>query len=148
MKEITVIMLSKAKQSKAKQSNNCILINDLNFYIYQIFRAFSFLNLFFGFAKILSFAETNIRRWRGILWERGYSRSNTIYVGCFTRQSRTLVSFVVTVKNNFAILNLVKYFLTLIKFNFDSLHKENKNPYLVINKNSFLRRYYYAKFLL
>ena len=40
-----------------------------------------------------------------------------------------------TVKNNFATLNLVKYFLTLIKFNFDSLHKENKNPYLVINKN-------------
>ena len=39
-----------------------------------------------------------------------------------------------TVKNDFSILNLVESFLTSIKFNFDSLHKENKNPCLVINK--------------
>ena len=32
-------------------------------------------------------------------------------------------------------LNLVKSFLTLIKFNFDSLSRKIKNPYLVINKN-------------
>ena len=37
-------------------------------------------------------------------------------------------------------LNLVKSFLTLIKFTFDSLSRKIKNPCLVINKNSFLRR--------
>ena len=36
-------------------------------------------------------------------------------------------------------LNLVKSFLTLIKFNFDSLSRKIKNPCLIINKNSFLR---------
>ena len=45
-------------------------------------------------------------------------------------------------------VNLVKSFLTLIKFNFDSLLRKIKNPCLVINKNSFIRRYYYVKFLL
>ena len=39
-----------------------------------------------------------------------------------------------TVKNNFAILNLVKSFLTLIKFNFDSLSRKIKISCLVINK--------------
>ena len=40
-------------------------------------------------------------------------------------------------------LNLVKSFLTLIKFNFDSLSRKIKNPCLVINKNFlfYLRRY-------
>ena len=36
-------------------------------------------------------------------------------------------------------LNLVKSFLTLIKFNFDSLSRKIKISCLVINKNSFLR---------
>ena len=39
-----------------------------------------------------------------------------------------------TVKNNFKILNLVKSFLTSIKFTFDSLSRKIKNPCLVINK--------------
>ncbi len=43
-----------------------------------------------------------------------------------------------TIKNNFANLNLVKTFLTSITF--DSLSRKIKNPCLVINKNSFLRR--------
>ena len=34
-------------------------------------------------------------------------------------------------------LNLVKSFLTLIKFNFDSLLRKIKNPYLVINNLKF-----------
>ena len=38
-------------------------------------------------------------------------------------------------KNNFIILNLVKSFLTSIKFTFDSLSRKIKNPCLVINKN-------------
>ena len=37
-------------------------------------------------------------------------------------------------KNDFANLNLVKSFLTLIKFTFDSLSRKIKNPCLVINK--------------
>ena len=41
-------------------------------------------------------------------------------------------------KNNFAILNLVKTILTLIKFNFDRLLMKIKNHYLVINKNLFI----------
>ena len=57
MNKTTVIMLSKAKQSKAKQSkakqsHDCILSNNLNFYIYQIFKAFYFLSVRFHFAKI------------------------------------------------------------------------------------------------
>ena len=42
-------------------------------------------------------------------------------------------------ENNFVIPNLVKTFLTLFKFTFDSLSRKIKNPCLVINKNSFLR---------
>ena len=38
-------------------------------------------------------------------------------------------------KNNFAILNLVKSFLTLVKFTFDSLSRKIKIPCLVINFN-------------
>ncbi len=40
---------------------------------------------------------------------------------------------------NFAILNLVKSFLTSIKFTFDNLSRKIKNPCLVINKNSFFK---------
>ena len=46
-------------------------------------------------------------------------------------------AFYYGLKNNFAILNLVKSFLTFIKFNFDSLSREIKNSCLVINKNLF-----------
>ncbi len=46
-----------------------------------------------------------------------------------------LRSLAMTIKNNFAILNLVKTFLTSITF--DSLSRKIKNPCLVINKNSF-----------
>ena len=42
-------------------------------------------------------------------------------------------------KNNFAILNLVKSFLTLVKITFDNLSRKIKNPCLVINKNLFSR---------
>ena len=40
-------------------------------------------------------------------------------------------------KNNFIILNLIKSFLTSIKFTFDNLSRKIKNPCLVINKNLF-----------
>ena len=45
MDKTTVIMLSKAKQSKAKQSNNCLLNNNFKFYIFQFLNAFKFLSV-------------------------------------------------------------------------------------------------------
>ena len=41
----TVILLSKAKQSKAKQSYNCLLNNNFKFYISQFLKAFKFLSV-------------------------------------------------------------------------------------------------------
>ena len=52
-------------------------------------------------------------------------RSNPICVDCFT-------PFAMTIKNNFANLNLVKTFLTSITF--DSLSEKIKNLRLVIKK--------------
>ena len=86
MNKNTVNLLSKAKQSKAKQSHNCLLNNNFKFYISQFLNAFKFLNV------------------------------------------------------SILLHNLVKTFLTSIKFTFDSLSRKIKNPCLVINKNSFLRR--------
>ena len=43
-------------------------------------------------------------------------------------------NYIYALKNNFAIINLVKTFLTSIKFNFDSLSRKIKNPCLVIKK--------------
>ena len=41
----TVNLLSKAKQSKAKQSYNCLLNNNFKFYIFQFLKAFKFLSV-------------------------------------------------------------------------------------------------------
>ena len=46
-----------------------------------------------------------------------------------------------TVKNNFSILNLVKSFLTLIKFNFYNLSIENKNINLDIKNLKVIKEY-------
>ena len=40
----TINSLSKAKQSKAKQSHNCLLNNNFKFYISQFLKAFKFLS--------------------------------------------------------------------------------------------------------
>ena len=64
------------------------------------------------------------------------NRSNLLYLDSHD----FLRSLAMTIKNNFANLNLVKTFLTLIKITFDSLSRKIKNPCLVINKNSFSRR--------
>ena len=89
----TVILLSKAKQSKAKQNHNCLLNNNFKFYIFQFLKAFKFLSV------------------------------------------------------SILLHNLVKSFLTSIKFNFDRLSRKIKNTCLVINKNFlfYLRRYYEIK---
>ena len=60
-------------------------------------------------------------------------RSNPNLKKFYTKWIASGDAFAMTIENNFAILNLVKSFLTSI--NFDSLPKENKNPCLVINKN-------------
>ena len=81
MNKNTVILLSKAKQSKAKQSHNCLLNNNFKSYISQFLKAFKFLSV------------------------------------------------------SILLHNLVKTFLTSIKFTFDSLSRKIKNPCLVINTN-------------
>ena len=123
------------KQSKAKPLLY-LLTNNLNFYISQIFRAFNFLNVFFSFEKSLSLRV---------------ERSNLYKLDCHD----FLQSLAMTTKNNFANINnkvasapcvlfhelltqgvktaLLYNFLTLIKFNFDSLSRKIKNPCLVIN---------------
>ena len=75
----TINSLSKAKQSKAKQSHNCLLNNNFKFYISQSLKAFKFLSV------------------------------------------------------SILLHNLVKSFLTSIKFTFDNLSE--RNLCLVINKN-------------
>ena len=118
-------MLSKAKQSKAKQSYYYILTNNFKFYISQFFSAFNFLSVSFDFSKTLSL--------RVRLKSDFVERSNPNLKKFYTKWIASGDAFAMTVKNNFSILNLVKSFLTSI--NFDSLPKENKNPCLVINKN-------------
>ena len=88
----------------------------------------SFLSIFIYFVKISSLIENSLSL-------RGFAEA--IYkIGLL----HSFHSFAMTIKNNFANLNLVKSFLTSIKFNFDSLSRKIKNPCLVINKNSFSRR--------
>ncbi|WP_432633188.1 hypothetical protein [Brachyspira sp.] len=117
----------------------------------------SLVKTFLQYSESPSFAETKVRRWRGVLWERGVSRSNpnlvkfnfynlislinkfytkwiaTPHAVCLTASARNdKFKIYNDDKNNFAILNLVKSFLTFITF--DSLSRKIKNPCLVINK--------------
>ena len=99
----------------------------------------SFLIAFIRFARIISliknsFGKNSLSFAEGVLWERGVSRSNPLYLDCHD----FLRSLAMTIKNNLEILNSVKTFLTSITF--DSLSRKIKNPCLVINKNSFSRR--------
>ena len=133
----TIILLSKAKQSKAKQSkakqskakHNCLLNNNFKFYISQSLKAFKFLS-----ASIL-------------LQKRGFNPLRSSAIAHNGLKPHCYKNWVATPslrlalndnENNFAIPNLVKSFLTLIKFTFDSLSRRIKNPCLVINKNSLL----------
>ncbi len=125
----TVILLSKAKQSKAKQSKAKLLLyllNNFKFYILQFFKTLKFLGVRFALQNIFSLIK-RIRHYEG------NARSNLFN----SRLLQLFHSFAMTVKNNFAILNLVKSFLTSITF--DSLSRKIKNPCLVIDRNSFLK---------
>ena len=81
----------------------------------------SFLISFICFAKIISLIKNSLSL-------RGVSRSNPFYLDCHD----FLRSLAMTIKNNFANLNLVKTFLTSITF--DSLSEKIKNLRLVIKK--------------
>lgn len=61
-------------------------------------------------------------------------RSNPNLKKFYTKWIASGDAFAMTIENNFTILNLVKSFLTLIKFNFDSLSRKIKISCLVINK--------------
>ena len=113
---------SKAKQSKAKPLLY-LLTNNLNFYILQFFKTLNFLSVRFALQNIFSLIK-RIRHYEGNARSNPQKR-DFIILDCFVRQSRTLVSLAMTVKNNFSILNLVKSFLTSI--NFDSLSRKIKN---------------------
>ncbi len=147
------------KQSKAKQSHNCLLNNNyLKFlfqkYFFNLVKTFltsiNFLSVFIRFAKnqfeIISHCHSprlksavseasygNEGNARDKVWQ---SPSNLFCVDCHD----FLRSLAMTIKNNFAILNLVKSFLNSIKFTFDNLSRKIKKPCLVINKNLFSRR--------
>ena len=62
IKKNTVSLLSKAKQSKAKQSHNCILINNLNFYVLQIFKTLNFLGVRFVLQNIFSSLRRKVKK--------------------------------------------------------------------------------------
>ena len=119
---------SKAKQSKAKQSKAkplLYLLNNSKFYISQFFRTFNFLSVFFCFAKN-QFAILNNNVAHAVcLWQ----------AHCVNNSEKSTQGVKTALLYNF---------LTLIRFNFDSLSRKIKNPCLVINKN-FLRRKYYVK---
>ena len=121
---------SKAKQSKAKQSHNCLLNNNFKFYISQFLKAFKFLSVSILLQKTRGF---NPLRSSAIA-------HNGLKPHCYKKWVATpsLRLALNDNENNFAIPNLVKSFLTLIKFKFDSLSRKIKNPCLVINKNSLL----------
>ena len=66
MNRTTVTLLSKAKQSKAKQSHNCLLNNDYLKFLFQKYflnlvksflTSINFLSAFIRFAKIISFIK-------------------------------------------------------------------------------------------
>ena len=114
------------KQSKAKQSKARIvyLINNLNFYILQFFKAFNFLSVRFRFAKN-QFA---------ILITRGFNplrlfaiAHNGLPTGTQKRKPVVICKLELQKFN----IKLVKTFLTSITF--DSLSRKIKNPCLVIN---------------
>ena len=62
-------------------------------------------------------------------------RSNPIYVDCSPKVGFSLTPFAMTIKNNFANINLVKTFLTYL-INFDTYRGKRRNL-VCINKKFF-----------
>ena len=111
MKRNTVILLSKAKPL-------LYLLNNFKFYISQFSKTLKFLGVLF----------CNI--WKNRHYE-GKARSNPICLDCHANARNDS-------ENNFAILNLIKSFLT--SFTFDNLSERIKNLYLVINQFNFFTK--------
>ena len=103
-------------KNRTEQNHYCLLTNNSNFYISQIFKTFEFLSVIFGFAKTLPL-RANFTEGvpLALAWQ-------SIMFGLL----RSFHSLAMTIKNN-----LVKTFLTSITF--DSLSRKIKNPCLVIN---------------
>ena len=93
-------------------------------------RTFKFLSVFIRFTKN-KFEIVNRCHYEDEV------RSNPLYLDCHAYARNDKFKIYNGDKNNFAILNLVKSFLTSITF--DSLSRKIKNPCLVI-KNLFKRR--------
>ena len=118
------------KQSKAKQSHNCLLNNNFKFYISQFLKAFKFLSVSILLQKTRGFNPLHLfafadNRLKPHCYKKWIATPHAV---CLTASARN------DNENNFAILNLVKSFLTSIKFTFDNLSRKIKNPCLVINK--------------
>ena len=93
MKRNTVILLSKAKQSKAKQSRNCILNNNFKFYISQIFKTFNFLSADFRFCRLLASLQklfSNIIKLLFIfelpIFKQNFNFAKNIYLNVFNKK--------------------------------------------------------------
>ena len=112
-------MKNRTEQNRTEQNHYCLLTNNLNFYISQFFKAFNFLSVRFRFAKN-QFAILNNNLAHAVcLWQ----------AHCVNNSEKDTQVVKTTLLYNF---------LTLIKFNFDSLSRKIKSPCLVINKNLFL----------
>ena len=127
-------------QRNAYQNYILLLTNNFKFYILQILGHLNFLSVFFVLAKN-QFANLITRRLTLCAFgkplvltiHKKASQCNCIQwvkTHCYSGYA-----FSYALKNNFAILNLVKSFLTSITF--DSLSRKIKNPCLVINKKYF-----------
>ena len=119
------------------------LNNNFKFYILQFFREFNFLSVFIRFAKTLSLrvcfcghvakrSNPNLKKFytNWIAWRLPDFVAGNVFAHVVRLSA-------MTIKNN-----LVKSFLTSIKFTFDSLSRKIKNPCLVINTKFILRSSY------
>ena len=119
---------NRTEQNRTEQNHYCLLTNNSNFYISQIFKTFEFLSVFFRFAKTLSL--------------RGFEKSEVIHSIYNFFKNWIATPLLRSARND-------NYFYSplrgignaeAIKFTFDSLSRKIKNPCLVINKFIFLRR--------
>ena len=83
MNKNTVILLSKAKQSKAKQSHNCLLNNNFKFYISQFLKAFKFLSASILLQKFLSNKKLIFELFQ---FNQNFNFAKNIYLNVFNKK--------------------------------------------------------------
>ena len=150
---------NRTEQNRTEQNHYCLLTNNSNFYISQIFKTFEFLSVFFRFAKTLSlrgFEKSEVihsiynffKNWIATPLLRSARNDNYFYsslrgignaeviysiVDCFITFAHAVRLTLCALATAMTIKNnLVKTFLTSITF--DSLSRKIKNPCLVIKK--------------